>query len=247
MSPLRMVIHAHSEWSYDGSWSLSALARLFGRLGVDVLLMSEHDDGFSQQRFDDYRAACAAASTSRCRLVPGIEYSDPDNAVHILTWGTETFFGEHRPVMETLADVAAAGGVSIFAHPHRRDVWRHYDNRWTSLLSGVEIWNRKTDGLAPGSEALALARSTGLPPLVGIDFHRLNQLYPLHHTVAGQDGRAETSAITALRNGRATPAVFGLTLQGMDGECRPSLLGPLRRMERMRRSLKRVRKAIVGR
>ena len=65
-------------------------------------MMTEHDQGFSADRFADYRAACAAASTPRCRLIPGIEYSSPENDVHILTWGMEGYLAEYRPVQETL-------------------------------------------------------------------------------------------------------------------------------------------------
>jgi predicted metal-dependent phosphoesterase TrpH len=39
--------HVHSEWSYDGSWTLPRIAEAFGRRGSDVVLMSEHDKGFS--------------------------------------------------------------------------------------------------------------------------------------------------------------------------------------------------------
>ncbi len=212
MASLNIVLHAHSEWSYDGSWTLSAIARLFGALGVDVVMMTEHDDGFSESRFTAYRAACAEASTPRCTLVPGIEYSSPENDIHLLTWGFGGFLGEHRPVAATLRDVASEGGVAIFAHPARRDAWRSYDDAWTPLLHGVELWNRKTDGVAPGEQGLALMRRTGLPGLAGVDFHRINQLYPLDHRLeiggAASSGDIGETVIAAIRAGTLTPRVF---------------------------------------
>ena len=83
-----MLVHAaahiHSQWSYDGKWSLDRLAETFSRRGYQVLLMSEHQNGFDEDRRLQYRKACLAASNGKILLVPGMEYSDPSNTVHIL-------------------------------------------------------------------------------------------------------------------------------------------------------------------
>ncbi|NNF71360.1 MAG: hypothetical protein HKN02_04115, partial [Rhodobacteraceae bacterium] len=179
---MRVVLHAHSTWSYDGVWGLPAIARLYGALGVRAVMMTEHDTGFDPARFGEYRAACAAASTARCTLIPGIEYSSPDNAVHILTWGLNDFLAEHRPVLETLQAVREKGGVAVFAHPARRNARSFFKDDWVPYLAGIELWNRKTDGVTVGAEALDLIRKTGLPATVGQDFHILRHLYPLTMT-----------------------------------------------------------------
>ena len=199
-----IVLHCHSNWSYDGHWSLSSIARLFGVFGVDAVLMTEHDHGFTQERWEDYCAACAAASTKRCTLVPGIEYSSPDNAIHLLSWGMDRFLTEYRPVSETLTRIGECGGVAVFAHPVRRDAWQLFDPSWVPLLCGIEVWNRKTDGLAPAREALRLQAQTGLPPTVGVDFHRWKQFWPINHRIPG-DGNVTLDAIAALRAGKLKP------------------------------------------
>ena len=53
------VCHVHSKWSYDGSWSLEALSANFSRRGCRVLMMTEHDRGFTAARLAEYREACA--------------------------------------------------------------------------------------------------------------------------------------------------------------------------------------------
>lgn len=216
---IRALLHAHSDWSYDGSWTLEQLGRLFTRWGFDVALMSEHDTGFDPESFGAYRAACAAASPpGGCLLVPGIEYSSPDNDIHILTWGLNRFLAEHRPVDETLSRVEEAGGVAVFAHPARRDAWAKYDPAWTPRLCAVEIWNRKTDGLKPGAEAIHLWRKTGLAATVGVDFHRLKHLYPLDNlidvdvTAQDQDIDCAYETLRALRERRTRPRAVGLRL-----------------------------------
>lgn len=217
MTTLRTVLHAHSDWSYDGRWPLDRIARTYGRLGADAVLMSEHDSGFDPASFPDYRAACAAASTSRCTLIPGIEYSSPDNDIHILTWGLTGFLAEHHPVMETLRAVRDAGGVAILAHPVRRDAWKQVRPDWLPLLSGIELWNRKSDGITWGTQALTLIRETGLPATVGQDFHRPRQIYPLTQRFDLSEKPADATALEAdlvaeLRAGRSRPMAFGQLL-----------------------------------
>lgn len=233
MKPLRVVLHVHSTWSYDGRWTLHRLARLYGALGVDAVMMTEHDTGFDPAAFDAYRAACAAASTQGCRLVPGIEYSCPDNDIHILTWGLDRFLAEHRPVAETLAAVAEAGGAAIFAHPVRRDAWAKFDPAWTAQLHGIELWNRKSDGIAPGARAEALIAGTGLPATVGQDFHRLRQLWPLSMRIEADPADPGPGVVAALRAGIARPLAFGRPVLGPKGEVRR---GVHDRLEAWRRS-----------
>ena len=91
---IRVAAHVHSSWSYDGRWSLSQIAATFGRLGYDAILLAEHDRGFDAERWSAYRRACADASTESMLLVPGLEYSDASNSVHVPVWGDVPFFGE---------------------------------------------------------------------------------------------------------------------------------------------------------
>lgn len=236
MTSVSVVMHAHSEWSYDADWPLDKIARVMPRLGAQVVMMCEHDTGFPAERFEDYRAACAAASTPQCLLVPGIEYSDETNSVHLPTWGLDQFLGESRPTLEILQKVSAAGGVSVFAHPARRDVWSIYDPGWSEHLTALEIWNRKTDGIAPGREALELLRNTRLPPVVGMDFHRRNQLWPLLNQIEIDGPLNEASLVAALRAGRMRPMAFGRPLVDETGQLR---ISKHQTAECIRRAIKR--------
>ena len=238
-APWHVAMHAHSDWSYDGRWTLHALARLGGWLGLDAILMSEHDDTFDSERFKAYRRACAVASTGRCTLVPGIEYSSPDNDIHILTWGLDEFLGDHRPVEEILQGVAAQDGVAVFAHPRRRNAWQRYDPQWTPLLHGMELWNRKSDGLCPSDEAMALVRQTGLPATVGVDFHRLNQLYPLSVRFPRISGDIESDAVAAIRAGQLDLLAFRRSLGPSRKPFGPGTVAGHRRLESLRLILKR--------
>ena len=217
---VRVVMHAHSEWSYDADWPLERIAAVMPRFGARVVMMCEHDTGFPADKFNAFRDACATASTDTCLLIPGIEYSDPDNAVHMPTWGLSRFLGEGRPVLQNLEEIAANDGAAIFAHPARRDVWSIFDPQWTPLLTGLEIWNRKTDGIAPGREAVRLLQETNLQPVVGMDFHRRNHLWPLTNKMEVRGDISEASVVDALRAGRVTPCAFGRPLVDKHGAIR---------------------------
>jgi hypothetical protein len=242
---LRAAAHVHSEWSDDGSWSLERIARTFGRLGHDIVLMSEHSRGFTATKWSEYVDACKQASTDSVLLVPGMEYNDEADVVHIPVWGDVPFFGPAPPIGQLLQDVAQAGGAAVWAHPWRRDAWRVFDPSWLDHLAAVEVWNRKYDGIAPNPRALELVEREGARPVVALDFHTRRQLFPLtlglEAGASGQSGAAPTvrTVYEAIAGGRFVPHAYGIPLDRLTH-------GPgatvLRGLEHARRTAARVRR-----
>ena len=177
---VRAVAHVHSQWSDDGSWTLPRIAATFARLRCRVVLMSEHSRGFTETKWQEYRQACAEASTDQILLVPGIEYGDQDDVIHVPVWGDLPFLGDGLPIGQLLATVGEAGGTAMWAHPWRRDAWQRFDPSWFGYLTAVEVWNRKYDGIAPSQHSVALARREGLAMTVALDFHTRRQIFPLN-------------------------------------------------------------------
>jgi predicted metal-dependent phosphoesterase TrpH len=234
---IRAVAHVHSDWSYDGSWSLAALASAFARRGYQAVLMAEHDRGFDEGRWAAYRNACARASTEATTLVPGIEYSDPDNAVHIPVWGDIPFLGEGLDTNELLRLVESEGGVAVLAHPGRRHVWRLLQPDWLDRLCGVELWNRKYDGYAPNETAAELLRRRrDLIPFVGLDFHTARQFHPLAMTIDADPPATEAAICEALRRRACRPEA--MRLPALDIAHGPSM--------RVLRGAERARRAVAG-
>jgi hypothetical protein len=151
----------------------------FARRGCSVVLMSEHSRGFSAAKWQEYVEACAKASTAQVTLVPGIEYGDSDNVVHIPVWGTVPFFGSAPGIGELLTEATEAGGTAVLAHPWRRDAWRRVEPQWRQYLTGVEVWNRKYDGVAPNPHAFELSDQWQVSPFAALDFHTRRQFFPL--------------------------------------------------------------------
>jgi hypothetical protein len=206
--------HVHSELSYDGSYTLEALSDKFSRAGYRVLLMTEHDRGFSPERLRQLRKLCDAASTSDLLVIPGIEYSDASNQVHILVWGDIPFLGENLPTRETLHRVKATGGVAVLAHPFRRNAWQCFEPSWGEALAGIEVWNRKYDGWAPSRIAQDLQRSVNAIPFVGLDFHTQKQFFPLAMAMDIDSTVTELAVLDCIRARRVNPRVFGFDVDG---------------------------------
>jgi hypothetical protein len=233
----------NSLWSYDGTRALDRLAVDFARRGYRVVLMTEHDRGFTQNRFEEFREACARVSTPRLLVVPGIEYSDSANAVHILVWGRVPFIGEGLPTNEVFEAVRRSEGVAVFAHPSRRNAWRSFEPRWAESIVGIEAWNRKYDGWAPSVTAPDLLERSGAIPFVGLDFHSARQFFPLAMMLNIVGEVTEDSVLDCLRMRRCHPRAFGVAL---DFPALQSALPLLSTAERTRRTVARITRRLAA-
>jgi hypothetical protein len=233
---LRVAPHVHSDWSYDGCWRLEDLARAFARRGYDAVLLAEHDRTFDAARWEAYRRACARASAAGALLVPGIEYGDADNRVHVPVWGVREFLGRERPTGALLADVRERGGVAVIAHPGRREAWRTLGPEWLALAHGVEVWNRKYDGWAPGEAGLRLAVRAARHAFAGLDFHTARQFFPLAMTGPVPGPPDEAVVVAALRDRRLSATAFGMPATRL---ARGPALEAVRAGESARRTLAR--------
>src|SRR5688500_514417 len=174
--------------------------------------MTEHDKGFSSERLSEFREACARATSDTLLVLPGIEYSDAENRVHVLVWGPVPFLGAGLPTGEMLDAVAHHGGVAVLAHPERQAVWESFEPEWQQRLLGIEVWNRKYDGWAPSERGASLVGRAGRIPFVGLDFHTDRQFFPLGMRL-GLDGAIdEDSVLAALRAGRCAATALGVPL-----------------------------------
>jgi hypothetical protein len=235
MTAVRVATHVHSEWSYDGHWGLADLAGAFRRRGYRAVLLAEHDRGFDDATWAAYQEACVAASTSEIVLVPGIEYSDPTNTIHVPVWGAAPFLGEGVETGELLRRAQAAGGMATIAHPKRRDALSRIEPDWLGRLFGIELWNRKYDGIAPNRAVADLLHARpGLVPMVSLDFHTAKQFHPLAMVVDLEGAATAEGVIAALRQRRLRPTAYRLpALTLTRGAAWPAVCG----MERARKEL----------
>jgi hypothetical protein len=208
---IRAAFHVHSEWSYDAELPLREIAALFRRERCDAVFMCEHDRGFSAERLEAYAAACHEASAGGPLLVPGIEYADPQDRVHVPVWGPVPFLGEGVPTTKLLRAVAEHEGVAVLAHPVRRDAWEIFDPQWLELCSGIEIWTRKWDGWAPNPRASRWAAAHGLIGVAALDLHQPHQTFPLAMQLELAAPLSVEACVQALRLRRCHAIIRGLS------------------------------------
>jgi hypothetical protein len=207
--------------------------------------MSEHDFDFTPLKWDDYVHACQRASTSKCIIIPGIEYSSPDDDIHVVTIGTPLFHGARRNLLDTIPAVHEEGGAAVLAHPRRRDAFKKITGNLLNVLDGIEIWNRKVDGLLPVEAYFNFARNRELAQIVAMDLHTWRQVFPMWNEISGGLEPLDGKAIaTALRERRTVPAcVLGKLGPGLD-EASSVALNLLGTAELFRRLLRDIRGAL---
>jgi hypothetical protein len=211
MTTLRFASHIHSICSDDSTWTLPRLVRILRGAGYDGALVCDHDRTMTGRSWDRLREECARLSTSTgFILVPGVEYQDEDHVVHLPVFGDVPFYGR-SPRIGTLLEAAAGdGAVTVFAHPARRNARDRFDAGWSPLLTGIEVWSRKYDGLRPNGWALDAAAEHGLTGFVSLDFHGRRQLYPLAMLVDLPSGADQRDVVSAMREGRCRASALGL-------------------------------------
>ncbi len=242
MTRLKVAAHVHSSWSYDAEWSLSEIAKAFRKRRYDVVLMSEHDRSFDQGRWEAYEEACREASSGSITLIPGIEYEDGDSVVHTPVWGENVpFLGAGLSTLDLLRAAQNEGAVAVLAHPWRRNAISRYEPEWAPLLSAVEIWNRKYDGIAPSREAARLAAEADLQPFVALDFHTSRQFFPLAMSVELDEQPSAGPLAEAIRKGCFEPQFLGFSALRFTGGLEGATL---RALDAARRGIRGVLRTI---
>jgi predicted metal-dependent phosphoesterase TrpH len=240
----RVLLHNHSTWSHDGRMSLDGVARLGDFLGASAVVMSEHDYDFTATKWDDYVGACRQVSTAKCVVVPGIEYSSPNDDIHIITVGSPRFHGARRDLVEVTTEIRANGGAAVLAHPRRRGCFDKVTSEVLARIDGVEIWNRKVDGLLPAKLYFEFGRRHRLATTVGMDLHAPRQIFPMWNLIDATQPLNGALVATAIRQRKISPACFlGSLSAGLEGGFSVAL-GSLASAERVRRLLRNVRDII---
>jgi predicted metal-dependent phosphoesterase TrpH len=191
LPPLLCELHAHTTWS-DGALTPRELCDLYGRVGFDVLAITDHTvigggGHVVESNFDAYLDELDAEAERARRLydllvIPGLELThddaDPARAGHAVALGLRRFVGVDDGLETALRAARAHGAALVAAHPSTPTdapgslrptaAFAADPARLGPLVDRFELFNRET--LFPW---VAEAR---LPAVASGDFHELEHL-----------------------------------------------------------------------
>lgn len=140
MRDLACVIHVHSTWS-DGTGTVPQIMRAAKRAGVDVVLLTDHDNLRAREHGQE-------GWHDGVLLLVGEEITPAEN--HFLSFGTEGHTRRRdRTPAEVCAAVEAAGGFGFAAHPFSQGskLFRRRGIPFEDLscVKGIEVWSFVND------------------------------------------------------------------------------------------------------
>lgn len=137
------IIHVHSNYS-DGSGEIPEIARYAGEVGVDVVLMTDHN---TLRPLKDGLEGWYGSTL----VLIGTEINDQKNQNHYLAFGIKNTFDNRLTAAEYVKRVKEEGGIGFIAHPfeRRNHMKEHPPYPWTDWstdeFDGIEIWNHMSE------------------------------------------------------------------------------------------------------
>ncbi len=176
----RGIYHIHSTFSYDGHNGLGEIAAWAKSLGLEFVLLTEHDLGFDQGKFEEYCIQCANNSDD-VLLVPGIEYEviHAGAKIHVGAIGVPVLMDKKtisQGLMALIDAIHRHNGLAVLHHP--ANIKKVLDRQMMDKFDLVELWNTKFDcGFSPNLQLvhwLHRMKHQG-PYLVSADIHDVNR------------------------------------------------------------------------
>ncbi|MCB2206369.1 CehA/McbA family metallohydrolase [bacterium] len=137
------AVHIHSKYS-DGTGEISDIARAASEVGLDFLMLSDHNS--LRPKKDGHEGW-----TDNVALLIGYEINDRDDRNHYLAFGLDKEVGVRIGAKEYVRRVNEQGGIGFIAHPDekRNSMPEHPPYPWTDWdvedFTGIEIWNHMSE------------------------------------------------------------------------------------------------------
>jgi predicted metal-dependent phosphoesterase TrpH len=163
MKRIKLAIHLHTHYSYDGNLSPAALVAAARRAGLDCIAITDHDE---------LDGALEAEALGEIRVIIGEEISSADG--HLIGLFLEQRIPPGLSGQQTIDEIHAQGGVALAPHPFCTlcsNSLHGAVHRLAHRLDGVEVFNAQNPLPWQDRRAAAFARQVGLPAYAGMDAH----------------------------------------------------------------------------
>lgn len=162
---VRLDLHIHTVYSFDGCIDPSGLRKACRRRGLDGVAVTDHDSVRGGLAF--------AAELPELLIVPGSEIRSAEGEVIGLFLEEDVPPGLSAP--ETMARIHEQGGVVVIPHPFDYVKLKRMNARRLRELAGeidaLEVLNGKPRYPGANVRAARFAESLGLPATAGSDAH----------------------------------------------------------------------------
>ena len=193
----RGAIHIHSTHSYDGKSTLNELKKKAVFLGLDFIALTEHIENLDDESVNVYLRECEKLSDEKFLIIPGFEYSEFKD--HILAIGFKKLF-RNLTELELIKYAKKLDSIVILAHPKKEGYF--VDSKVLENIDGLEIWNRKYDGIAPNNKSIEILNGDTLA-FGGNDLHSSYEMGGITYEVDAEK-LGETYILKALKMGKYT-------------------------------------------
>ncbi len=200
------IYHIHSDFSYDGKNCLAEIATWAKNNRLDFVLLTEHDVGFDQEKFDDYCRQCSKHSGD-VLLVPGIEYEVVHQGaiIHIGAIGLSLLLDRNiieQGLLPLVEAIHRHGGLAILHHPN--NIKGVLNKKLIEPFDFIELWNTKFDcGFAPNLQFLHWLQGMNSkgPYLVSADIHEVDRFGKANIAFIDMDIKSDTLQLSIIAHG----------------------------------------------
>jgi len=195
-SPLKIDLHVHTCYSYDGFTTLEEVLANSKRRGLDGVAVTDHGTLAGALRL-------IKAKTKGLIVIPGMEIETLQG--HVLALNVTTPIPPKLRASETIQKIHEAGGIAIVCHPRVIYKVRWRPKTFSALkFDAVEVVNSAT---FPFSLSTRLSRSLAtrfsLPQTGGSDSH-LPQTIGMAYTLIDADPEVD-EIVQAIKEGATVP------------------------------------------
>lgn len=162
---IRLDLHIHTVYSFDGSIDPPGLREACRRRGLDGVAITDHDSVCGGLSF--------AAELPELLVIPGSEIRSAEGEIIGLFLEEDVPPGLSAP--ETMARIHEQGGLVVIPHPFDYIKLRRMSARRLRELAGnidaLEVLNGKPRYPGANARAARFAEGLGLPATAGSDAH----------------------------------------------------------------------------
>ena len=193
--PLKIDLHIHTIYSYDGLITPKELIWQLRRKRLDGVAITDHDTVRGWPRFRE------TLSKYGFIVIPGVEVSARN--AHILALNVTTNIPAGLGIEETISLIHEAGGLAIASHPVA--VYRGWAKNLHGKFDAIEVINASSfPFFFSAFFSKKLAVELKLPQVAGSDAHFYREVGSAY-TIIKVDNSSLEDVIEAIRRGLTVP------------------------------------------